>query len=182
MSGSATAGGVSSSRNDAGGAGEDGGAGGTPPTIKSCGDYDDLPADCACHDYGGRAYLFCSTMRSWSQSSSRCGFDDMALVKIESPSEDEWVVKTAKAITDPRPLTYFWIGASSRDSPGTWHWPDGSVFWQGNASGSAVGDSYANWRVSSPQNTSGAACIFSDDYGWEEGDCAINRGYVCESQ
>jgi hypothetical protein len=149
---------------------------------KACSDLDELPSDCVCRDYSLHAYLFCSTSYAWSQAKSRCGFYEMSLAKIESPGEDQWILKQAHGLQDPRPLTFFWIGASSMDSPGTWHWPDGTVFWRGDASGDQVGDSYFNWRISSPQNTSAAACVFLDDNGWEEGDCSFKRGYVCEAQ
>jgi len=164
------------------GAGGEAGAGGAGAPPKLCGDYEELPADCSCQEREGHAYLFCSTARSWPQAELRCGFYDMTLAKLESPQEDAWLLKQAHGLSDPRPLTFFWIGASSQDSPGTWHWADGVEFWRGSASGDAIDGAYYNWRVSSPQNTQSAACVFSDDNGWEDGDCAINRGYVCEAQ
>lgn len=158
------------------------GAGGSGVTPKACADFDGLPAECLCRDHSGHAYLFCSTANAWSQGKARCGFSQMSLVKIESAGEDAWILKQAHDISDPRPLTFFWIGASSVDSPGTWHWSDGATFWLGDANGSPVGSSYFNWRISNPQNTQSAACVFMDDNGWEEGDCSIKRGYVCEAQ
>jgi hypothetical protein len=159
-----------------------GGSGGGAVTRKACADFDDLPPDCLCRDHSGHAYLFCSTTYPWSQGTSRCGFYQMSLAKIESPGENSWILKQAHDISDPRPLTFFWIGASSVDSPGTWHWPDGTPFWRGGANGNQVSGSYFNWRSFSPQNTNGAACVFMDHNGWEEGDCSIKRGYVCEAQ
>ena len=179
--GAAGAAGMAGASNQTGGAMGAAGAGGVG-TSNTCADLDDLPSECLCRDHAGHAYLFCSTTHPWSQGKSRCGFHQMSLAKIESPGEDAWILKQAHDISDPRPLTFFWIGASSVDSPGTWHWPDGAAFWQGDANGSQVSGSYFNWRISSPQETKGPACVFMDDNGWEEGDCSIKRGYVCEAQ
>jgi hypothetical protein len=172
---------MAGSSNQTGGTTGAAGAGGVG-SPNGCADFDDLPSECLCRDHAGHAYLFCSTGYPWSQSQARCGFYQMTLAKIESPGEDVWIVKQAHDISDPRPLTFFWIGASSVDSPGTWHWPDGAPFWRGDANGSQVSGSYFNWRISNPQNTKAAACVFTDDNGWEEGDCSIRRGYVCEAQ
>jgi hypothetical protein len=186
-SGGAGAGGMAGASNQTGGSpgiagGGGSGGGGGAVTSKACADFDDLPSDCLCRDHSGHAYLFCSNPYPWSQGTSRCGFYQMSLAKIESPGENSWILKQAHDISDPRPLTFFWIGASSVDSPGTWHWPDGTPFWRGDASGNQVSGSYFNWRSFSPQNTNGAACVFMDLNGWEEGDCSIKRGYVCEAQ
>lgn len=175
---------------DGGAAGSGGEAGGTMGAAgeggvikpRACADLGDEPPDCLCRDYAGHAYLFCSTAYSWSQGNSRCGFYQTSLAKIESPGEDQWILKQAHGITDPRPLTFFWIGASSMGSPGVWHWPDGAIFWRGNANGNQVDGSYFNWRISNPQKIDAAACVFLDDNGWEEGDCSFKRGYVCEAQ
>jgi hypothetical protein len=156
------------------------GAGGVP-TPKPCADFEDLPSECLCRDHTGHAYLFCSTASAWSQGKTRCSFYQMSLAKIESPGEDSWILNQAHDIRDPRPLTFFWIGASSVDSPGIWHWPDGAAFWRGDANGSQVDDSYFNWRTFNPFNIKGATCVFMDNNGWEEGDCLIRRGYVCEA-
>ena len=160
-----------------------GAAGGGGVVMPSaCADFEDLPSECLCRDHSAHAYLFCSTSYTWSQSKTRCGFYQMSLAKIESPGEDSWILKQAHDIREPRPLTFFWIGASSVDSPGSWHWPDGTTFWHGDANGSPVSNSYFNWRTFNPFNTKGATCVFMDNNGWEEGDCLIRRGYVCEAQ
>jgi hypothetical protein len=179
--GVAAAAGMAGASNQTGGTMAAAGAGGAE-TSNTCADLDDLPSECLCRDHSGHAYLFCSTTHPWSQGRARCGFYQMSLAKIESPGEDSWILKQAHDISDPRPLTFFWIGASSVDSPGTWHWPDGAAFWRGDANGSQVSGSYFNWRISNPQDTKGPACVFMDDNGWEEGDCSIKRGYVCEAQ
>ena len=167
-----------------GAAGQATGSAGAAAQPKTCADLDPLsfPAGCTCAGNLGHVYLFCLTELGWSQAASKCGFTAMALVKIESAAESGFVLNHAHLIMTPRPLTFFWIGASSTGSPGTWHWPDGSVFWHGNAAGTAVGNAYFNWRQTSPQNTTTAACVFMDNNGWEEGDCSTPRGYVCEGQ
>jgi hypothetical protein len=177
--GAGTAGGGSSGAQPGGNGGDDAG---TPPRIsKKCADYQVLPPDCTCSDDATHAYAFCPMTRPFTTAAAQCSFYDMHLVSIEGAIEDAFITEAAALITQPSEFGYFWIGGSTIGSHGTWHWPDGSVFWTGGASGTPNGDAYFNWRTDSPQNTGTDSCAFSDDQGWQDGDCTNNRPYVCEA-
>jgi Lectin C-type domain len=161
--------------------GEGGGAGRAPTGPKWCADYDALPADGRCFNDATHAYLFRSETKTFTIAAAQCAFYGMHLASIESPSEDAFIIQMAAKITEPSEFGYFWIGGSTIGSHGTWHWPDGSVFWTGGAMGQPNGDAYFNWRSDSPLNVNTDSCAFSDDAGWQDGDCTQNRPYVCEA-
>lgn len=165
----------------AGGAGEEGGEGGCPFAPKKCADFLALPPDATCFDDATHAYLFRSETKSFAIAAAQCAFYEMHLASIGSHIEDAFVIQSAAKISGPSRFGYFWIGASTIGSPGTWHWADGSVFWTGGAHGTPNGNAYFNWRTDSPLNVSSDSCAFSDEAGWQDGDCTLNRPYVCEA-
>lgn len=178
--GSPTIGGSGGAGGNSGSAG-DGGDAGAPAVSKKCADFPLLPEQCGCADDATHAYFFCRTTRTFSSAAAQCRFSDMHLVTVSSLAEETWIMAEAKKMTVPAPFQYFWIGASSTESPGTWHWTDGSLFWQGGANGMPTsGDVYYNWRTDYPQITSSERCVHVQD-GWQDGDCTQNRPFVCEA-
>lgn len=166
----------------ASGAGEEGGEGGCPFAVpKKCADFLALPPDATCFDDANHAYLFRSETKSFAIAAAQCAFYEMHLASIGSHVEDAFVIQSAAKISGPSRFGYFWIGASTIGSPGAWHWADGSVFWTGGAHGTPNGNAYFNWRSDSPMNVSSDSCAFSDEAGWQDGDCTLNRPYVCEA-
>ena len=164
-----------------GGFGGEAGAPEMMPVHKMCADFAVKPRDCTCVDDETHAYFFCSMTKPFMSAASLCSFYDMHLVKIESPSEDAWIFAQAEMIGSPSVVQYFWIGASTIKSPGTWHWTDLSEIWQGGANGTPEPDVYLNWRTDSPQNTATASCAYTARDGWQDGDCTQNRPYACEA-
>lgn len=162
--------------------GGDGGEAGAPHVPNKCEHYATLPSDCKCVDDATHAYLFCSMTRPFSAAASQCSFREMHLVKLEGPDEDAWILQEAGKMGMPSLIQYFWIGASTIKTPGVWHWTDLSVFWQGGANGNAYPGAYFNWRTDSPQNTATESCAYTDQQGWQDGDCTQNRPYVCEAE
>ena len=165
----------------AGMSGEGGSAGESGGPL-SCADYAFFPGDCNCFDNDGHAYLFCFNSRVWAVAESMCEFYSMTLTKIDSPAENAWIQAEALSLTTPLQFQYFWIGGSTVGSPGTWHWPDGTIFWKGGANGTAVKGVYFDWHKDNPQDTGTEACVFMDQDGWQDGDCTSSRSYVCEWQ
>ena len=45
-----------------------------------------------------------------------------------------------------------WLGGSDAAVEGEWRWLDGTQFWQGNQTGSAVGGMYNNWNAGEPND------------------------------
>lgn len=167
--------------NDGGGAGQ-GGEGGAPPVApKKCADYPALPIDAVCFDDATHAYLFRSETKSFSIAAAQCTFYEMHLASIETPVEDTFIIQSAAKIDGPSRFGYFWIGGTTLGSHGTWRWTDGSAFWTGDAKGKPYGDAYFNWRTGSPMNPDADSCVFSDGPGWQDGDCTLDRPYVCEA-
>jgi Lectin C-type domain len=181
-SGASGAGGAGGAGGSAGMVAGAGGAAGSSSGPKACADYAFLPTDCGCFDNAGRANLLCTTSRPWTQAEAQCEFYDMTLVKIESPAENDWILTQARAMTVPAPFVSFWIGGSSIGSPGTWHWPDGAVFWHGGATGTPLKNVYFDWRTNNPQNIGSESCVQMDQDGWHDGDCTSDHSYVCEWQ
>jgi hypothetical protein len=48
---------------------------------------------------------------------------------------------------------YVWIGANDRAAEGDWRWHDGTAFWSGGPTGSAVGGLYNNWGTNQTGRT-----------------------------
>ena len=164
--------------------GGDGGEGGEPVPVhvpKKCADHTVKPKDCTCVDDDTHAYFFCAMTKPFTSAASLCSFYEMHLVKVESPTEDAWLLDHASMIGDPSVVQYFWIGASTIHSPSVWHWTDSSALWQGGANGNSVPGVYFNWRTDSPQNTATESCAYTAPQGWQDGDCMQNRPYACEA-
>jgi hypothetical protein len=138
----------------------------------------EAPDDCTCVDHDDHAYFFCKSSFSFDTAASLCGEYGLSLVKIDSYSEDQWIKGEAQADG----LSYAWIGASSQDTPGTWSWPDGEVFWIGDQSGSSQGGNYTMWNAGHPGGTSQPACGYLGQNGWDTDlNCSNNRHWICEA-
>lgn len=176
-------GGAATSGTSGTGTGGDGGEGGAPDVPSKCADITGLiMPGCTCLDDATHAFIFCSTTKPFATAAAQCTFMEAHLVKIEGTLENMFVSSNANTITMPMNVQYFWIGASTQNSPGTWHWTDGEVFWTGGAMGTPAAGAYFNWRTDRPQNTATQACAYMDlEGGWQDGDCTQNRPYACEA-
>lgn len=136
------------------------------------------PAACTCVDHDEHAYLFCTSNLPFATASNLCVEFGLLPVKIESFMEDQWLRDEAQA----RSLVYPWIGANSRDMPGTWVWPDGEVFWVGDANGSSPGGKYAMWNAGHPGPVNHGQCSYIGQNGWDtDSNCSNNRHWICEA-
>lgn len=81
-----------------------------------------------------------------------------------------------------------WLGASDADVEDTWKWvtgPEaGTVFWNGDGSGSAVSGQYENWKTNEPNDTGSDedyAHMYADDGTWNDfNETNTVAGYVIE--
>lgn len=124
--------------------------------------------------FGSNEYLHCATALSYSSAQSDCqsetGWD---LVAIESSAENDFL--------DDLSANQHWIGASDQGTEGDWQWPDGTSFWSGDSTGSAVGGAYANWASGQPNDSGGQDCGVRFDAGtWNDEACTTTIAYVCE--
>ena len=117
-------------------------------------------------------------------ASAACTAEDMQLVKIDDQAEQDLVHATATEVFgQPR---NFLIGATDRDVQHQWVWPDGTPFWQGLGNGSAVGEQFANWRNTQPDNADSTAsidedCAIMEQAGtWDDKQCTDSFRFVCE--
>ena len=164
----------------AGGGDAQAGEAGAPAEPVTCDSAAFLPKDCECNDFADHAYLFCTTRLSQTSANARCAAYQMQLVRIETPDENDFILERAADLSTHSDFQYFWIGASSIGHPGTWAWPDGSVFWQGDANGGPKNNAFFDWRSDSPTNASTEFCVDMDSVGWVDVSCNDSRSYVCE--
>jgi hypothetical protein len=177
MAGDASGGMSGSAGSSGAGEGGEGGAPEPPPPLL-CDAIEDVPAACTCVDHDDHAYFFCTSSFPFGTASNLCGEYGLKLVKIDSFSEDEWIKDEAQADG----VSGAWIGANSRDTPGTWIWPDGEVFWIGDQTGSSQGGKYVLWNSGHPGSASAASCAYVGQNGWDsDPNCSNNRNWICEA-
>lgn len=114
-------------------------------------------------DSGNQHDLVTDQLRTWDNartaaaSGTGSGTGDTYLATVTSALENSMVRSAAGS-------TAAWLGGSDAASEGAWRWvtgPEGleagggRQFWQGNASGSTVNGSYANWNTNEPNNSGG---------------------------
>ncbi len=117
-------------------------------------------------------YLYCMTELTWADAASSCATVGYALVALEGPSEETWVVDTANTHS----TAWWWAGGNDLAVEDDWRWPDGSLV-----------SNYTNWHSGEPNNSAGAGtqedCIHLNrfaDYTWNDNDCDYASYYICE--
>jgi hypothetical protein len=72
-------------------------------------------------------------------------------------------------------------GANDSAALDNWQWQDGTQFWSGGSSGSAVGGLYSNWANSNPQSSGTRRCGgMAYIGGWQSRSCTALQPYVCK--
>ncbi len=141
------------------------------PTLKE----ETCPDGCNGSTLNGVSYMACTTSSSFDQAELRCQAQRMHLVKIDSASENNYVVQLAQALG-----SYVWIGGSNRAQVSTYAWPDGSVFY---TDGAAVTGVYQNFGPDQPAADATRSCVqIHDDAAgfWLNGHCADAEQFICE--
>jgi hypothetical protein len=148
------------------------------------------PESCRGFELEGRAYMFCTGARGHFASARVCRDAAMDLVRIDSASENAGVLASVLGLGQEAPLGSIHIGATDfgLGDEGNFRWPDGAVFWVGNASGSAVNGAYTHWDQGEPNNyEANEDCVemlvtaVADKAGlWNDVRCSSTLSFVCE--
>jgi len=104
---------------------------------------------CEEESFDGHIYALCRDEKVLFPDARRdCESMNMALVRIDSAEENEWIYSTfySKPTAGDRDSDQMWLGGSDSDEEGTWRWLIGDeIFWRGTASGSPAPGLYTNW-------------------------------------
>ncbi len=141
------------------------------PTLKE----DVCPDGCHGSTLNGVSYMACTASSSFDQAEVRCEAQRMHLVKVDSASENNYVVQLAQTLG-----SYVWIGGSNRTQVATYAWPDGSAFY---ANGAAVAGVYQNFGPDQPAADATRSCVqIHDDAAgfWLNAHCADAEQFICE--
>ena len=142
---------------------------------------------CTGATYGGHAYAFCSTTRTFAAAETDCVAKAMRLAKIDDSAENTFLAGIAFTAYAPAYNTasiWPWFGAYDSANPVQWQFLDGTVFWSGKSNGSAVGGLYSNWGAANPGDTSGTYCAtlnHATGFAWIDRTCTELRAYLCEA-
>src|SRR5262249_18749206 len=110
-----------------------------PDTSCSAYSYDPDKSDATPH----HLYWFCANARSFAQAETNCQTPGGHLARMAGALENGLV--SANRTTTPA-----WIGGKDTGT-NRWSWVDNNdQFWNGGATGSAVGGRYAGWRSGQP--------------------------------
>jgi hypothetical protein len=177
-----------------GGAGEggasDAGAGGVSGTSGASGTGGALGSggfagasslgDCQTKTFGGHDYVFCNVNLAWGVARDNCASIGMFLVRVDDSAESQWVYDN---VYDTPPRQGVWIGANDIAQEGEWRWPDGTLFWLGDSSGSAQNGAFVAWYPMQPSGQEPRDCGAMDGntLGWYALDCTIPQPYACET-
>ena len=124
---------------------------------------------CDVDEYGGHAYMYCTTAASWTSARTTClsyGYD---LTAVNGSAEDAHV--NAQAF-----LRYggkWWGGLNDQTTEGTFVWSNGDAV------------AYTNWAAGEPNNAGGNEdCMQFGRYypasTWNDEPCTSSFRYVCE--
>jgi len=120
--------------------------------------------------------MACPTSAAFSQAELSCQAQHMHLVKVDSASENSYVVQLAQALG-----SYVWIGGSDLEQNGTFVWPAGTAFF---ATGAPVSGVYQNFAVGEPAaSDAGRHCVHLHDAPpgyWYATSCTNSEQFICE--
>lgn len=139
-------------------------------------------AECTCASFGGNDYQLCTTELVTDDAMAHCQSLGMQLVRIDDAAENDWLATTATAAgLFSRVGDSALIGASDREVPEQWVWPDGEVFWSGTSNGAPVNGLYENWTNQHPTGgiTNCSALLASGL--WIAMGCASALPFICQT-
>jgi hypothetical protein len=108
-------------------------------------------AGCTCEWYFGHRYMLCPDKLSYTAARGACTSSGMRLVRLTSGEEHSFL----RLRSQKDSYSKYHIGASDAAMEGKWLWDDGTQFWNGNQSGTAVGGKFAFWASGEPNDQNG---------------------------
>lgn len=123
--------------------------------------------------YNSKNYVVCKEKMTWTNAAAFAVEQGGYLAEINSADENKAIFNealnnaslnlTQTTALDGGGAAYVWIGGNDLESEGKWFWDgdnkgDKTQFWQGTASGNAVGGLYTNWG-NEPDDYNGQDCL-----------------------
>ena len=169
-----------------------------------CDDVIDNPpacsSGCAGAVFEGRGAMFCGGAGvTFASAEARCSTQGMRPVTIDSAQKSAAVLQAIEVIYAPlstisEAQSAIWVDAHDGETEGTWHWGlSGTVFWLGDATGSAQNGAYVNWASGKPNNSGSGegddedcavmhVSIGPDAVGtWNDETCLGLHAFLCEA-
>jgi hypothetical protein len=118
------------------------------------------------HNYGGHAYEFFSSEKTWAAADSACKAVNAHLVTLNSEAENSYIASMI-----PSNYMRAWIGLTDAGTEGNWRWVTGEPL------------SYTSWSAGEPNNYDGAenwAHIYQGSGMWNDLPSSWTASYVCE--
>jgi hypothetical protein len=141
------------------------------------------PQQCSGAEFGNHGYMLCDQRNyRWDEGRIKCEEQGMHLAFLDSQAEHDfayaWVFDSATSWT--------WLGGTDVGTEGEWFRYDGTQFWTGGATGSAVGNAFTAWMAGDPDDTGAGAptlgdCLALTPDGWQDEVCTSFRRTLCES-
>jgi hypothetical protein len=138
---------------------------------------------CETLTYATHSYAFCDALVDWATARIECEQRGMRLVRIDDNAENVWLQANANFSATMARRDALWLGGYEPTVDGDWHWTDGDAFWDGGATGTAVGGLYTNWDSNEPNNAVGPeACLAIplNKTAWADWACADKHYFACE--
>ncbi len=154
---------------------------------------------CQYRYHAGHDYYFCDVEVDHAAAAAACSAVGMTLVHVNDQAENVFIDQTITAeaccstsLAAGYKWAGLWIGATDTEVEGEWRWEDDHAnFWQGVASGMAVGGAFTSWDQEQPNNGNLGAdenCARTRGSRWNDTPCALDAdalfvgmGYICES-
>lgn len=140
---------------------------------------------CLTLSYGGHDYLMCGSEATWLAARDSCASIGMTLARVDSAEENQWLFDNVYDVDLPSDA--LWVGGTDASVEGEWLWPDGTLFWLGDNTGTAQGGLFTNWYNNHPGGNQFNDCMAIDlgaviQPGWYADRCDTSTNvYACES-
>ena len=133
------------------------------------------PAGCTGATHSGASYMACAVSATFMQAELLCQQQGMHLVKVDSESENTFVVQLAQSLG-----SYVWLGGSDLEQNSTFAWVGGVAFF---SDGAAVPGVYQNFAAGEPSADAARHCVHLHDDPpgyWLVTRCTESKQFICE--